>query len=226
MHSTSRCQMWSQNSRSWRKCCCESSNPTLILSANNIFRTLQLLLVRLILEVMSLSNKPFAAAGLNLTEPSSTGIGGDMFCLFYNAKSRKVEALNGSGRAGLNCTLEQVRRDLGLRDGEEGEIPLDHVHAVTVPGAAAGWVDTVERFGSGKLSLEQILAPAIELGEKGFPVSELSSRMVRLQRANIIRSWLISLVECGGRNHCKGVSKFRRDAQGELRWHISGTKSW
>lgn len=116
------------------------------------------------------------AAGLNLTEPASTGIGGDMFCLFYNAKTKKVEALNGSGRAGLKCTLEQVRKDLGLKEGEEGEIPLDHVHAVTVPGAAAGWVDTIERFGSGKLSLEQILAPAIELAERGFPVSELSSK--------------------------------------------------
>jgi gamma-glutamyltranspeptidase / glutathione hydrolase len=107
-----------------------------------------------------------------------------MFCLFYNAKTKKVEALNGSGRAGLKCTLEQVRKDLGLKDGEEGEIPMDHVHAVTVPGAAAGWVDTVERFGSGKLSLEQILAPAIELGERGYPVSEISSRGVQLQQSN------------------------------------------
>lgn len=46
-------------------------------------------------------------------------------------------------------------------------------YAVTVPGAAAGWCDVVDKFGSGKLSMEQILAPAIELGEKGFPVSEL-----------------------------------------------------
>jgi gamma-glutamyltranspeptidase/glutathione hydrolase len=65
-----------------------------------------------------------------------------------------------------------VRKSLGLADDVVGEIPLSSVHAVTVLGAAAGWVDTVERFGSGKLSLEQILAPAIELGEKGFPVSQ------------------------------------------------------
>jgi gamma-glutamyltranspeptidase/glutathione hydrolase len=118
------------------------------------------------------------AAGLNLTEPTSTGIGGDMFCLFYNAKTKKIQALNGSGRAGMKCTLENIRKDLGLKDGEKGDIPLHSVHAVTVPGAAAGWADTVERFGSGKLSLEQILAPVIELAERGFPVSELSSTMV------------------------------------------------
>jgi gamma-glutamyltranspeptidase/glutathione hydrolase len=120
----------------------------------------------------------FIAAGLNLTEPTSTGIGGDMFCLFYNAKTKKVEAMNGSGRAGINCTLENVRKDLGLKDGDQADIPSNHVHAVTVPGAAAGWVDTVERFGGGKLSLEQVLAPAIELAERGFPISELSSTMV------------------------------------------------
>lgn len=120
-----------------------------------------------------------------MTEPMSTGIGGDMFCLFYDAKTKKISALNGSGRAGMNCSLENIRKDLGLKDGEKGEIPLYNVHSVTVPGAAAGWVDTIERFGSGKLTIEEILAPAIELGEKGFPVSEISSRLVSDQLSNL-----------------------------------------
>ncbi|KAI1943336.1 hypothetical protein LOZ12_001694 [Ophidiomyces ophidiicola] len=115
------------------------------------------------------------AAALNMTEPSSTGIGGDMFCLFYNAKTKKVSALNGSGRAAGDLTLDKIRRDLGMEPGQVTRIPMTSVHAVTTPGAAAGWVDTVERFGSGRVTLEQILMPAIELGEKGFPVSELAS---------------------------------------------------
>ncbi|OCK81187.1 acylase ACY 1 [Lepidopterella palustris CBS 459.81] len=115
------------------------------------------------------------AAGLNMTEPGSTGIGGDMFCLFYDSKTKKVHALNGSGRSGASCTLERIRADLGIPEGQPGKIPMDSVHAVSVPGAAAGWVDCVEKFGSGKVSMEEILAPAIELGEKGFPVSEFSS---------------------------------------------------
>ncbi|PNH42592.1 hypothetical protein VD0004_g4747 [Verticillium dahliae] len=114
------------------------------------------------------------AAGLNMTEPCSTGIGGDMFILYYDAKTAKVSAMNGSGRSGNKCTLETVRRDLGLADGAQGKIPSKSVHAVTVPGAAAGWVDTVERFGSGNLALDRILAPAIELGERGFPVSDIT----------------------------------------------------
>lgn len=101
-----------------------------------------------------------------------------MFCLYYDAKTKKVSAQNGSGRAAAGITLESVRKDIGLKPGEAGQIPMTSVHAVTVPGAAAGWVDTVERFGSGKLSLEQVLMPAIELGEEGFPVSELSSTFV------------------------------------------------
>jgi len=113
------------------------------------------------------------AAGLNMTEPCSTGIGGDAFCLFYDAKTKKISAMNASGRSGAKCTLEAVRKSLNVPAGESGaKIPMDSVQAVSVPGAPAGWVDAVERFGSGKLSMENILAPAIELGEKGFPVSE------------------------------------------------------
>ncbi|KAL1966771.1 hypothetical protein VTN77DRAFT_3968 [Rasamsonia byssochlamydoides] len=117
------------------------------------------------------------AAALNVTEPASTGIGGDMFCLFYNAKTRKIHALNGSGRYAANATLADIRRDLKLEPNQVGTIPKRSVLAATTPGAAAGWVDTVEKFGSGKLSLEQILMPAIELAEEGFPVSEISSQL-------------------------------------------------
>ncbi|KAL3487509.1 gamma-glutamyltranspeptidase family protein [Aspergillus germanicus] len=99
------------------------------------------------------------AAALNVTEPGSTGIGGDMFVLFYDNKLRKVPGLNGSGRA------------------PRGSIPLNSVLAVIIPGAAAGWVGTVQRFGSGKLSLREILDPAIRLAEGGFPVSEVSARL-------------------------------------------------
>lgn len=101
-----------------------------------------------------------------------------MFCLFYDAKTKKIHAMNGSGRYPANASLEQVRKDLKLGPNDTGSIPMSSVLAVTTPGAAAGWIDTVEKFGSGKLSMEQILAPAIQLGEEGYPVSELSSYFV------------------------------------------------
>jgi len=119
------------------------------------------------------------AAALNMTEPSSTGIGGDMFCLYWDAKTKKVHSLNGSGRSPKNTTLEQVRKELEIKPGTNGSIPITSALAVTVPGAAAGWCDTVDKFGSGTLTMDQILTPAIELGEKGFLVSELSASFWR-----------------------------------------------
>ncbi|KIS69679.1 uncharacterized protein UMAG_10073 [Mycosarcoma maydis] len=108
------------------------------------------------------------AAALNVTEPCNTGIGGDAFCLFYDAEKRTVRAFNGSGRAPQAMTLDMLRSK-----GVQGvEIPGNSIHSVTVPGAAATWVDTVEKLGSGKLTMQDILAPAIRLAEQGYPVHE------------------------------------------------------
>lgn len=109
-----------------------------------------------------------AAAALNVTEPTSTGLGGDMFALFYRAQTRQVTALNGSGRAPAGLTLERLRRE-GLGSG----LPPFHPHTVTVPGACAGWCDLIERHGT--LSMADILAPAIRLAEGGFPVAPLTA---------------------------------------------------
>lgn len=119
------------------------------------------------------------AAALNMTEPTSTGIGGDMFCLFYDAKTKQVRSLNGSGRSAAELGLDEMRKQSGVKHGESGEIPLRSILSVTVPGSAAGWVDTVEKFGSGNVGLEDVLKPAIELGEEGFPVSSLAAYYVR-----------------------------------------------
>ncbi|KDQ14217.1 hypothetical protein BOTBODRAFT_175004 [Botryobasidium botryosum FD-172 SS1] len=109
------------------------------------------------------------SAALNVTEPSCCGIGGDAFCLFWDAETKTVKALNGSGRSPQALTLE-VARSKGITGRN---IPATSLNSVTVPGAAAAWADTVETFGSGKLTLGEILEPAIRLAEEGVPVSEL-----------------------------------------------------
>ena len=109
-----------------------------------------------------------AGAALNVTEPTSTGIGGDMFALFYSAQTKRVTALNGSGRAPAALTLDRLKKD-----GISSEIPPFHAHTVTVPGACAGWFDLIEKHGS--LSMADILAPAIRLASEGFPVAPLTS---------------------------------------------------
>src|SRR5512146_2524575 len=95
-----------------------------------------------------------AAAALNVTEPTSTGIGGDMFALYFDAETKQVTALNGSGRVPAALTLEQL-----AKDGITGPMPPFHAHTVTVPGACAGWFDLIEKHGS--LSMADILVPAI-----------------------------------------------------------------
>jgi gamma-glutamyltranspeptidase/glutathione hydrolase len=109
-----------------------------------------------------------AGAALNVTEPTSTGIGGDMFALHYAADTKQVTALNGSGRAPAALTLARLHKD-----GFSTELPPFHAHTVTVPGACAGWFDLIERHGS--LSMSEILAPAIRLASEGFPVAPITS---------------------------------------------------
>ncbi|GLB44913.1 putative gamma-glutamyltranspeptidase [Lyophyllum shimeji] len=110
------------------------------------------------------------SAALNVTEPSMCGIGGDAFCLFYDAATKTVKSLNGSGRSPKKLTLEYA-----LQQGWEGHIPLNDVNTVTVPGAAAAWVDTIEHFGNGAVTVKDVLEPAIRLAEEGVPVSEIHS---------------------------------------------------
>ncbi|XP_067395250.1 glutathione hydrolase-like YwrD proenzyme isoform X1 [Emydura macquarii macquarii] len=112
------------------------------------------------------------AAALNVTEPCSTGIGGDCFCLYYEANTKQVHGLNGSGRSPGALTIELLKVQ-GFN--ETKLLPPFHAHNITVPGAAAGWCDAVSLYGSKKLSMGQILQPAIQLAEKGFPVSEITA---------------------------------------------------
>jgi gamma-glutamyltranspeptidase / glutathione hydrolase len=114
-----------------------------------------------------------AAAALNVTEPTSTGLGGDCFALYYEAATRQVSALNGSGRAPAGLTLERLQREGFLDSPSEAELPPYHPYTITVPGAAAGWCDLIKRFG--RLSLTKVLAPAIRLAEGGFPVAPITA---------------------------------------------------
>jgi gamma-glutamyltranspeptidase/glutathione hydrolase len=108
------------------------------------------------------------AAVLNMTEPTSTGVGGDCFCLFFDAEKKEVKGINASGRAPAELSIEYLA-EKGIK-----ALPRYSVHTVTVPGAVAGWVETLEIFGT--MSMHEILAPAIKLGEEGFPVSPITAR--------------------------------------------------
>lgn len=111
-----------------------------------------------------------AAAGLQVTMPCQTGLGGDCFVLYYEAATGTVHALNGSGRSPRALSLELLRRQ-----GLAAALPAGHAHNVTVPGAPAAWADLQARFGA--LPRAQVVTPAAELAAGGYPVAPITARL-------------------------------------------------
>ena len=109
-----------------------------------------------------------ANAVQGLMEPSSNGLGGDLFAIVHAAKDDVLHGVNASGWSAAGMTPGFL-----ARKGVTGEMPAAGPHTVTVPGAVAGWVALHERFG--KLSLAEDLAAAIWYAENGFPVMEITA---------------------------------------------------
>lgn len=151
-----------------------SSHRSPVYSKRGIVATSQPLATAAGIEILSKGGNAAdaavaCAAALNVTEPTSTGIGGDMFALYFDSKTKQVTALNGSGRASFLLTLDTLKKENFLADG----LPPFHPYTITVPGACAGWCDLIEKHGS--LSLTEILSPAIRLADEGFPVAPITS---------------------------------------------------
>lgn len=102
------------------------------------------------------------AAMLNVTEPASTGIGGDCFALYFDARTKQITALNGSGRSPSALTADHLHR-LGYT-----VIPERSPHSITVPGACMGWHDLLQRHGT--MTLRQVLVEPIAYARNGYPV--------------------------------------------------------
>jgi len=106
-----------------------------------------------------------ANAVLGVVEPMSDGIGGDLFAIYYEAKTGKLYGLNSSGWAPTGLTIEAIERQ-NLK-----KMPQKGIYSVTVPGAVAGWDQLRTRFGT--MPFDRILAPAIYYAQNGFPVTEI-----------------------------------------------------
>jgi gamma-glutamyltranspeptidase/glutathione hydrolase len=105
---------------------------------------------------------------MGLVEPHNNGIGGDLFVIYYEARTGKLYGLNAGGWApsGLTPGL--------LQEKGWSRMPSTGIYSVTVPGAVAGWETLRSRFG--KLPLAELLAPAIFYAQEGFPVTDVISR--------------------------------------------------
>lgn len=137
------------------------------------------------------------SAVMAVVEPQMTGIGGDCFALLSNAKDAgRVVAFNGSGRAPGNASAEDLVAQ-GLT-----KIPIDSVHAVTLPGAIDGWFKLHDRYGS--LDMERLLRPAIALARNGYPV-----------HARVARDWRKSKAHLAARDATRAAFLFDGDSPSE-----------
>ena len=106
-----------------------------------------------------------ANAALGVMEPDMNGIGGDLFAIYWDAKTGKLYGINSSGWAPKGLTIEHLRaRDVT-------RMPAEGIDTVTVPGAVEGWNELHKRFG--RLAWKDLFTPAIFYAQNGFPVQEM-----------------------------------------------------
>lgn len=153
-----------------------SQSRSMVLSRGGIVASEQPLAVQIGAGILAAGGNAVDAAiatnaAMGVVVPMSNGIGGDLFAMVYEAKSGRLYGLNASGWAPQALTPEFLARDGST------QMPGRGIHSVTVPGAVAGWSLLSARFG--RKSLAQVLAPSIELAERGFPVTELVAGLWR-----------------------------------------------
>jgi gamma-glutamyltranspeptidase/glutathione hydrolase len=114
-------------------------------------------------------------AVLGLVDCPMNGVGSDAVLLVYDAKSRKVYSINAEGAAPKLATIEWYKQNAG------GKIPAsDTLLSASLPGAVDAWYTLLDRWGT--MTFAQVLQPAIDLAEKGFPVSDSLARAIKVTR--------------------------------------------
>ncbi|XXK43904.1 gamma-glutamyltransferase [Porticoccaceae bacterium nBUS_17] len=141
-----------------------------VLATSAMAATSQPLATQVALDVMKNGGNAIDAAIaanalLGLVEPTGNGIGGDLFAIVWDAKTKKLYGLNASGRSPKSLSLEWF-----VQNGHQS-IPSHGPLPVTVPGAVDGWFMLHDRFG--KKPMNELLKPTIDYAKEGFPVSQL-----------------------------------------------------
>ena len=106
-----------------------------------------------------------ANAVLGVTEPMMNGMGGDLFAIYWDAKTGKLYGLNSSGWAPKALTIEH------LKAKNDASMPIEGIDSVTVPGAVAGWHALHEHFG--RTPWKDLFQSAIFYADEGYPVPEI-----------------------------------------------------
>src|ERR1700734_1571870 len=137
-----------------------------VLARNGVVATSQPLAAQAGLQILKQGGNAFdaavaSAAVLNVVEPVSAGVGGDVFVIAWLAKGKKLIALNASGRAPTGATPEHL-----AQRGYKDKMPQHGIDSATLPGAVDGWDVLLKRAGT--LTFKETLEPAATLAEQGF----------------------------------------------------------
>ena len=150
-----------------------------VMARNGVVTTVQPLAAQAGLRILQQGGNAIdaavaTAAALNVVYPANTGIGGDLFAIIYVAKEKKIYQLNASGIAPSGLTLARMN-SLGYKAhpanfGPGSGMPSGGILTVTVPGSLWGWQEVLTRFGT--KTFREVLQPAIDYAEQGFPLTE------------------------------------------------------
>jgi gamma-glutamyltranspeptidase / glutathione hydrolase len=140
-----------------------------VIAAHGMAATSQPLATQIAIDVLKRGGSAVDAAiaanaALGLMEPTGSGIGGDLFAIVWDPKTKKLHGLNASGRSPKSLTLEHLKKQGLTHIPPFGPLP------VSVPGCVDGWFELHGRFG--KLPMSEVLAPTVRYARDGFPVSE------------------------------------------------------
>ncbi|SEK42908.1 gamma-glutamyltransferase 2. Threonine peptidase. MEROPS family T03 [Colwellia chukchiensis] len=145
-----------------------------VIAANGMVATSQPLATQIGLQILKAGGNAIDAAiaanaALGLMEPTGNGIGGDLFAIIWHAKSQKLYGLNASGRSPQSLTFAKLKTELAAL--KRDDIPPYGMLPISVPGTVDGWFEMHDKFGH--MAMKELLAPAIDYANNGFPVSEL-----------------------------------------------------
>lgn len=155
-----------------------------VIAQNGMAATSQPLATQAALDILKKGGNAIDAAiaanaVLGLVEPTGNGIGGDLFAIIWDAKTKQLYGLNASGRSPYDLTLKYFKKNGHEKIPSYGPLP------VSVPGAVDGWFEMHGKFGS--MDMQKILQPAINYARNGFPVSELIAWYMEVGAQNLQR---------------------------------------
>ncbi|HEC01176.1 MAG TPA: gamma-glutamyltransferase [Sphingomonadales bacterium] len=165
---------WPQSNRGDRNVGAPFATRSQVIARNGMVATSIPLVTQIALDILKKGGTAVDAAiaanaAIGLMEPTGSGIGGDIFAIVWDPKSKKLYGLNGSGRSPMGMGYDDLAAELQKRG--RGDIPPFGVLPVSVPGTVDGWFALHGKFG--RLSMKENLAPAIAYAREGFPISQL-----------------------------------------------------